>query len=60
MGPRGGAALALFHPLGGGLNMRKFLPALLHPFELRGEFAHLWEGSHVTVRLNLIPETEVR
>jgi hypothetical protein len=32
----------------------------LQPFELRGESAHVSEGSHVTVVLNLIPETEVR
>jgi len=32
----------------------------LQPFELRGESAHVREGSHVTVYLNLIPETEVR
>jgi hypothetical protein len=32
----------------------------LQPFELRGESAHVSEGSHVTVTLNLIPETEVR
>jgi hypothetical protein len=34
-------------------------PDFLQPFEVRGESAHVAEGAHVTVNLELIPKTDV-